>query len=71
MTNSWNTSRDTTYSWSPSQHTARVIQDMIGVVDQGHNGALVLLDLSAAFITSTVLSSWTYSDDGLESTTVL
>jgi len=46
--------------------------DMIGVVDQGHIGALVLLDLSAAFDTvDHSISSWTYSDDGLESTAVL
>jgi len=29
----------------------RVLNDMIGVVDQGHIGALMLLDLSAAFDT--------------------
>ena len=42
-----------TYRLFHSTETAilRVLNNMIGVVDQGHIGALMLLDLSAAFDT--------------------
>jgi len=44
---------------------------MIGVVDQGDIGALVLLFCQLPSIPSTILFLWTYSDDGLEWTAVL
>ena len=83
MADSGNTSRDTACSPFASQRTTRFIRrrqllyisihnDMIGVVDQGDIGALVLLDLSVAFDTvdHSILID-VYSDDSLESTAVL
>ena len=39
------------YNHSTETAVNRILNDMIGAIDQGHIGALMLLDLSAAFDT--------------------
>jgi Reverse transcriptase (RNA-dependent DNA polymerase) len=54
---------------STEKGIVRVLNDMIGVLDQGHVGVLVLLDLSGAFDTVATPFCWTSSVDGSEPVT--